>query len=409
MGGHDTAYGRCDDHRERECSCEGFLRQASARSCTMRLPGFDWHDTVGYFPGMDVPTPSGGASTLAQGLRDTPTVNFAFTARNQRCYRSPVVWRHVQEHPGSTRRHPGGRGRAPVRRGAGRESWAGLILVRSVHAPSRGDSGAGQLRAIVEAEDYLAVIAAELTKRGFTVQMGVPYGFSPAEWIVEEVDLRSADLVVMAMHDRVRTDRLRHGSVAEDVVHRSPVPVMLVRAAEGLRPVEAFQRAQPSIIVPLDGSTLAESALAPAIELTRAIGGRMVLVGVVPAPGELVAGEGGAVITYVGDGLARLEDDAKTYLRSLGSRVAADSISISRVVRNGKPAVQIAGVARAQSAAAIVMATHARTGFARALLGSVAGEVIHQSPSPVMLVHPPRPSATRPSSSRESLEKLIGV
>jgi nucleotide-binding universal stress UspA family protein len=289
------------------------------------------------------------------------------------------------------------------------KAGAGLTLVRSVHAGLLRDSGAGQVRAIAEAEDYLAEYAADLTTRGFTVQTGMPYGLSPAEWIVEEVDLRCADLVVMATHDRVGTDRVLHGSVAEDVVHRSPVPVVLVRAAEGLRPVEAFQRAQPSIVVPLDGSTLAESALAPAIELAKAIGGRMVLMGVVPAPGELVAGEGGAVITYVGDEFARLEDDARTYLQSLGSRVAAGGMSVTSVVRNGKPAVEIADVAHAQSAAAIVMATHARTGLARSLLGSVAGEVLHQSPSPVMLVHPPRPPATRRSSSRESIGKLIGV
>jgi len=51
----------------------------------------------------------------------------------------------------------------------------------------------------------------------------------------------------MAMHDRAGSDRLLHGSVAEEVIHRSPVPVTLIRAAEGLRPAEGFHREQPAM------------------------------------------------------------------------------------------------------------------------------------------------------------------
>ena len=61
------------------------------------------------------------------------------------------------------------------------------------------------------------------------------------------------------------------------------------------------------------------------------------------------------------------------YLRSIGERVAADGMSVTSVVRSGKPAAEIADIAYTQSAAAIVMATHGRTGFLRTMRGSVAG------------------------------------
>jgi len=275
-----------------------------------------------------------------------------------------------------------------------------LTLMRAVHAVSSADAGSKQGRAIAEAEEYLAEFASELTERGFTVTTGVPYGSAPAAWIVDEVGLRAADLIVMATHDRAGTDRLLHGSVAEEVVHRSPVPVMLIRAAEGLRPAEGFHREQPAIVVPLDGSPLAESALSAAVALASAIGGRFVLVGVVPAASELIAGEGGAIVAYTGEEHARLEGDAEAYLRSSGERVAADGMSVTSLVRSGKPAAEIADIAYTQSAAAIVMATHGRTGLVRTMRGSVAGEVVHRSTCPVVLVSPAwerRPVACAPS------------
>ena len=57
-------------------------------------------------------------------------------------------------------------------------------------------------------------------------------------------------------------------------------------------------------------------------------------------------------------------------------------------VRTGSPARQIAAAATDHNAAAVVMATHGRTGIVRSTLGSVAGETLHQSPFPVMLIRP---------------------
>jgi nucleotide-binding universal stress UspA family protein len=270
---------------------------------------------------------------------------------------------------------------------------AGLTLVRAVQAPVLSHQGESAARAIASAEAYLASFAHDLSDRGFDVQTGVPYGRSAPTWIVEEISMRHADLVVMATHGRSGLERWVRGSVAEGVVHAATVPVLLVHAAEGLRPIERFDQPQPVLVVALDGSELAEAALPTATELAAALGGRLVLMGAVPEAGRLVAAEGG-IGTYAGADHERLLSEAREYLEAIASRLKADGIKAESALRIGEAAVEIATFALEQKAAAIVMATHGRTGLARTILGSVAGGVVHHSTSPVILV---RPGGLRPA------------
>jgi nucleotide-binding universal stress UspA family protein len=271
---------------------------------------------------------------------------------------------------------------------AGR-TGASLVLIRAVQVPLIADArGVDYTRVIAEAEGYLGPRAAELAADGFTVETGVPFAGSPATWIVEEVHLRHADLIVMATHDRAGPNRWLHGSVAEAVVSQTSVPVLLVRV-EGAGPIQRFGRPRPEFVVPLDGSTLAEAALPVARGLANAVGGHVVLVGVIPTPGQLIVEQGGAIGMYSDSDHAQLEVDTHQYLEGLVSQLTASGLSAEATVRQGKPATQIGEVADEHDAAAVVMATHGRTGLARMLMGSVAGELLRRSTSPVMLVRPP--------------------
>jgi nucleotide-binding universal stress UspA family protein len=260
-----------------------------------------------------------------------------------------------------------------------RRTGAALTLVRA----TRHASGPAQVRAIEEAEGYLTDLATSLGDRGVTAEAAVPYG-SPSTWIVEEVGLRKIDLIVMATHDRTGPDRWLHGSVAEAVVRHSGVPVFVVRAADGMRPTERLDQPAPVLVVPLDGSRFSEAALPVACDLAGALGARLVLVGVVPSPGQLVAGEG-AVVTYVGEDFQALAEDTRMYLSDVARRITP---SPEWVMCTGDAATEIAAEAQAQGAAAIVMATHGRTGLARSLFGSVAGQTMHQGATPVVLIRP---------------------
>jgi nucleotide-binding universal stress UspA family protein len=274
---------------------------------------------------------------------------------------------------------------------------ASLTLVRAAGLPLIvGDRGVEYARVIADAEEYLGGQAEALAARGFEVQTGVPFGGSPVAWITEEVSMRHADLIVMATHDRSGPNRWLHGSVAEEVVGHAGVPVLLVRATEGGRPMARLGVPRPELVVPLDGSSLAEAALPLARGLAKALDGHIVLVGVIPTPGQLIAEQCGAMGTYVGVDHARLEGEAKDYveaiLRSLeasGPDAEASGPDAEATVRQGKPAVEIGEVARQHDAAAVVMTTHGRTGLVRALLGSVAGQVLYLGTSPVILVRPP--------------------
>src|SRR5579864_3484940 len=269
---------------------------------------------------------------------------------------------------------------------------ATLILLRAAHYRSLLSDVAGdQYRVISQAEDYLQQLTERLAAQGLKVQSGVPFGGSPADWIIEDSEYRHVDLVVMATHAREGPDRWLHGSVAEEVVHRSKVPVMLVRAhdsTESEHVAVAFPTEPPVVLVPLDGSALAESALPFAAELQHAIGARLVLIGVVPQPGQLVAGAGGAITTYAGDEHAQLDADAHAYLTAAAERLRAADGTAEILVRYGEAVSEIGAAAEAYPASAVVMATHGRTGVVRAVTGSVAGGVLHHASVPVVLVRP---------------------
>src|ERR1051326_1951099 len=97
-----------------------------------------------------------------------------------------------------------------------------LTLVRAAHYASLlGDKAVEQHRSVEIAEDYLERQVERLAAEGYTGQAAVPFGGSTANWIVEEADIRGAELVVMATHDRVGADRWLHGRVAATEIGRA--------------------------------------------------------------------------------------------------------------------------------------------------------------------------------------------
>jgi nucleotide-binding universal stress UspA family protein len=284
---------------------------------------------------------------------------------------------------------PTGEAALPIAEALARSTKACLAVVRAVRARSTF--------AIANAETYISGIAENLIGRGLRVESGVPVG-QPASWILEEIDLRHADLVVMATHDRTGPDRWLHGSVAEAVISRATIPVMVVHDTP---PVGRFEEPQPVLLVPLDTSELAESALLVAGALAYQLGAKLALVSVVPRVAQIAYAEE-LVTPYQEQALPQLLQDAEGYLQSIATRLGADVV-VGRTVLYGDPAAEIAVAAEDFGAAAIVMATHGRTGVVRSLLGSVAGQVIHASVLPVVLVRPMLLRAAEEPIAREAL------
>ncbi len=142
-----------------------------------------------------------------------------------------------------------------------------------------------------------------------------------------------------------------------------------------------------TILIPLDGSALAEAALPAAVAIATSANpaSELVLVRVVPdlwiddilLPGQLE--------TYQ----AHIKQDCQDYLDACAEPLRKDGMCVTVLVASGEPATQILEVAAIARADLIAMATHGRSGLQRIMIGSVADKVIHRANVPMLLVRPP--------------------
>lgn len=139
------------------------------------------------------------------------------------------------------------------------------------------------------------------------------------------------------------------------------------------------------IVVPLDGSELAEEALAEAKKLSRSSGSPLKLIRVVDTYRTQSLPATGMALDYTMLGELAEEEiqDAKTYLTAKVDAVKAEGMDVSGDVLHGPIARQICSAADADDM--IVMSSHGRTGIKRWFLGSVAEEVMRNAECPVLL------------------------
>lgn len=138
------------------------------------------------------------------------------------------------------------------------------------------------------------------------------------------------------------------------------------------------------ILVPLDGSELAELALNDAFALAELSQAEVTLLQVIP-PIEDVARVGDHAIPV--DALWGIKKAAALeYLEGVCKRVGCGTLTVHKVVEMGPPAETIIDYARKHPLDLIVMATHGRTGLQRWVYGSVADKVLRGADLPVLLV-----------------------
>jgi nucleotide-binding universal stress UspA family protein len=145
------------------------------------------------------------------------------------------------------------------------------------------------------------------------------------------------------------------------------------------------------IVVPLDGSVLAERALAPARALARANGAEVLFVRVATPARMLVPADVALGATYPEQPLVEARADAQSYLEALHTAFVGDELDARISVREGDVAGAVVDAARQARAQLIVMSSHGYSGVRRWLLGSVAEKVLHGAPCPVWVVRAPDP------------------
>lgn len=200
----------------------------------------------------------------------------------------------------------------------------------------------------------------------------------PAEAITEYSEERGAGLIAMTTHGRGGFDRWAMGSVADRLLHMTRIPLLLIRASEDVAQAGPIR----SVLVPLDGSELAEGALPLATALAQAMHPTIRLFRAVPPFSATYAN-----IPYY-EYMARAEAEARltasSYLSDVTKRFALEESSSS--VEMGDPARLVIQQAAKEPGTLIAMTTHGRSGLGRWLLGSVADTVVRSGAGPVLLI-----------------------
>ncbi len=141
------------------------------------------------------------------------------------------------------------------------------------------------------------------------------------------------------------------------------------------------------MLVPLDGSELAERALAPAAQLMRRAGeGTLFLVRVVVNPSVAASDESGYSPTAAQSILGLESSVDQDYLTSVASRPELAELRVKTIVVMGLPAAAICAQARQHQIDLIVLTSHGRSGLAHLALGSVAEAVARDSRVPTLIV-----------------------
>ncbi len=210
--------------------------------------------------------------------------------------------------------------------------------------------------------------------------------------ILSEARTCGAELIVMTTHGRGGLTRALYGSVADAVLRGSTVPVLLLPEAV---PPSAEAGYLARIVVALDGSSLAEASLRPALGLARAGGGKLDLLRVVDPP------EGLGKHAFLRAERAK----AYRYLRVQAKRVGDAGVEAAVHVRVGPVVATILAAADQLGAGLIAAGTHGRSGLSRLVMGSVATGLVEHSRVPLLLVS----AVGARSSGRPWARREVGV
>ena len=206
-------------------------------------------------------------------------------------------------------------------------------------------------------------------------------------------------LVVMATHGRGGLSRAWLGSVADRLVRHIRPPVLLVRPEHG-RAATAEAPEFHRVLVPLDGSKLAEQALESALALGAPGEVEYTLLTMVEPPQlstpsvmmAVAASTAGNEREALAQIAALRQAAAERYLTQIGNELQRRGVAVrTHLAVQPQPAQGILEYAAATHADLIALATHGLGGVARLLVGSVADKVIRGAPVPVLVVHPTAP------------------
>jgi nucleotide-binding universal stress UspA family protein len=244
----------------------------------------------------------------------------------------------------------------------------------------------------VERRDYIERVCRVVRSTSNTQVSGHFLKGRPADVLPPFTETIRQDLVVMATHGHGALGRMWIGSVADEMARKSTTPVLLVRPEDEPNPAALEPRTLlHRVLVPLDGSELAERALDRAVIVGRGAAIELILLHIVSFPPPNVLA-GIDIATAPDDHVISTERRAaEAYLNRVAGQMAPWGCSVRTVVLEAVSTRRaILAFAETDAIDLIAMASRGRGGAQRLLLGSVAASILRASSVPVLLFVPER-------------------
>jgi nucleotide-binding universal stress UspA family protein len=219
-----------------------------------------------------------------------------------------------------------------------------------------------------------------------------------AETLRAEAVRMNPDLVVMTTHGRGPFGRFWLGSVADELVRVLPMPLLLVRPPDTV-PDLAVEPPLKNILIPLDGSKIAEQMVERAVGLGRLTEAGYMLMRVIKPVPPVPSSTGSASLDVEVESMIKAMDalqeklhkDALAYLDAVARPLRAQGLRVAtKVVVDQRPGVGIVHEAAPPAVDLVALETHGRRGLSRLILGSVADKVIRAAAVPVLVHRPER-------------------
>ncbi|HMA79836.1 MAG TPA: universal stress protein [Candidatus Binatia bacterium] len=231
-------------------------------------------------------------------------------------------------------------------------------------------------------ETYLRGIAA--TFRGAKVDCTVEKGRAE-DTIIEKGAIDKARLIAMATHGRSGLNRFLLGSVAEKVLRGAANPLLVVRATEEAK--GEGEAAFKTVIVPLDGSELAESVLPTVAGVAKQLGLEVLLFRAYHIPYNAYAGDDGYYAVNYDELISSVRDEANEYLAKKVVEVKKLGVEkVTALSAEGFAGDEIIALGRKTPDGLIAMCSHGRSGVKRWVLGSVTETVVRHTADPMLVV-----------------------
>jgi nucleotide-binding universal stress UspA family protein len=272
----------------------------------------------------------------------------------------------------------------------GRRSGASVLVIAAAHQESAwGEEVPADhiSRQVALAQDYLETKRKELEAKGLQVKAEVARK-PAAEAILDRAEADRVDLIAMSTHGRSGVSRWVFGSVADKVLHDTHRPLLLIRP-----PQETETEEQPPsirrVLVPLDGSSVAESVLPTVEALAKPLEASLILFQAITpvtpiSPATVVPPQ----LPRVAEAVEELHVEAERYLSRIGKELETRGLEAKSVVNVDFAVAGIVNAARDLEADLIALGTHGRSGVVRWVMGSVADAVVRRTHLPCLLIRP---------------------